>query len=196
MRRTTFAAMLVLLFAAVPAGAAPQAPHKETTSDFPKGASPLELETVVITKNIPQFSVLWAKDWSAKNLDAVMALYDTDAEFMPGFDTELGRQGGDPEKFRERARAIFRRSHLHSQRSDASGDLAYDSGVYDEKITSVKDDKVIQVRGNYLFVFRRQKTANGKSSNKPGRNLARGNSRGFSCALLYPPVYGPPSQSS
>lgn len=156
MRQTIYGALLALL-AAVPACAAPQVTHKETTSDFAKAAWPGELETVVITKNIPQFSVIWAKDWSAKDLDAVMALYAPDAEFMPGATDSWVGAAGIRKNFAGVLAQYSAQIHLQSVRSEASGDLAYDSGVYDETITSVKDKKVIHPRGNYLFVFRRQK---------------------------------------
>jgi ketosteroid isomerase-like protein len=52
--------------------------------------------------------------------------------------------------------------HLHSVRSEASGNLAYDSGLYDERVTPVKGGKVNHVRGNYLFIFKRQKNGEWK----------------------------------
>ena len=156
MRRAIYGATLALL-AALPASAAPQVAHKETTGDFARAAWPGELETVVTTKNVPRFSAMWAKDWSAKNLDAVMSLYAPDAEFMPGFTESWVGKAAIRKNFAGVLAQYAAQVHLQSVRSDASGDLAYDSGLYDEKVTSVKDGKVLQVRGNYLFVFRRLK---------------------------------------
>ena len=129
-------AMLALLFAAQPATASPP-PY-------------------VVVGNT------WAADWSAKNLDAVMALYDPDAEFMPGSMESWVGKAAIRKNFTGVLAQYSADLHLHSQRSFALGDLAYDCGVYDETITSLKDHKVIHPRGNYLFIFRRQKTGEWK----------------------------------
>lgn len=136
MRRTTFAAILAFLAAMGPAGAAPP-PHVAVGSE-------------------------WAADWSSKNLDAVMSLYDPNAEFMAGSTEGWVGKAAIRKNFVGVLAQYSADLHLHSQRSFASGDLAYDSGVYDETITSLKDHKVIHPRGNYLFVFRRQKTGDWK----------------------------------
>ena len=131
MRRTFYTAILALLAGAAPAGAAPQ--------DY------------LAVGNA------WAADWSAKNLDAVMALYASDAEFMPGFTESWVGKAAIRKNFAAVLAQYSAKVHLKSVRSEASGELAYDSGLYDENVTAVKDGKVLHVRGNYLFVFRRQK---------------------------------------
>jgi uncharacterized protein (TIGR02246 family) len=104
----------------------------------------------------------WAADWSAKKLDAVMALYAPDAEFMPGFTESWVGTATIRKNFAGMLAQYTTDLHLHSMRCAASGDLAYDSGVYDETITQLKDGKVIRPRGNYLFVFQRQKNGEWK----------------------------------
>ena len=46
---------------------------------------------------------------------------------------------------------------LHSERSQTSGILAYDSGAYSETIARVKGGAPIRARGSYLFLFQKQK---------------------------------------
>jgi ketosteroid isomerase-like protein len=44
---------------------------------------------------------------------------------------------------------------LKTLRAEHSDDLAYDSGDFEETVTSVSNGKQYQVKGNYLMVFRR-----------------------------------------
>jgi len=107
-------------------------------------------------------SAAWADAWSAKNLDAVMALYAPDAEFMPGSVPSWVGTAVIRKNFSGMLAQYSADLHLHSARIEASGHLAFDSGTYDETITEVKTGKVIHPRGNYLFVFRRQKNGEWK----------------------------------
>ena len=104
----------------------------------------------------------WADAWSAKNLDAVMALYAPDAEFMPGSVPSWVGTAVIRKNFSGMLAQYSADLRLHSARIEASGHLAFDSGTYDETITEVKTGKVIHPRGDYLFVFRRQKNGEWK----------------------------------
>jgi len=104
----------------------------------------------------------WAAAWSAKNLGAVMALYAPNAEFMSGSSESWVGVAAIRKNFAGVLAQYSAALYLHSARSGASGDLAYDSGVYDETITAVKGGTVIHPRGNYLFVFQRQKNGDWK----------------------------------
>ena len=107
-------------------------------------------------------SAAWASDWSTKNLDAVMALYAPDAEFMPGSTESWVGTAVIRKSFAGVLSQYSAKVHLHSVRIEASGNLAYDSGLYDETVTPVKGGKALQFRGNYLFVFRHVKNGEWK----------------------------------
>ena len=102
-------------------------------------------------------STEWAADWSAKKLDATLALYAPAPVFLP----TVGPRWAGLSVLRTNFAGLLANYNphitLHSLKAETSGDLAYDDGVYEETITSMKDGKVIAARGSYLFVFRRDK---------------------------------------
>jgi uncharacterized protein (TIGR02246 family) len=101
-------------------------------------------------------SSLWAADWSHRKLDDILQLYAPDPTFLP---TSGERWAGAAVIRKNFAAALQQFSadlRLHSVRSDASGTLAYDSGTYTESLIAVKDGRTMQLKGNYLFVFRLQ----------------------------------------
>ena len=95
----------------------------------------------------------WAAAWSAKELDAAVDLYAADAAFFPSIGGRIA--GRDATRMFGRALASNSPTiHMRSTRIATSGDLAYDSGEYDESLVS--DGRTTEVRGNYLIVLRRE----------------------------------------
>lgn len=96
----------------------------------------------------------WQADWNGKRLDDIMALYDDEAVFLR---PTAERTTGAPA-----IRSLFTRvlaantPHivLHPITMETSGNLAYDSGTYDETIVS--DGAMHATRGDYLIIFKRQ----------------------------------------
>lgn len=112
--------------------------------------------------DIDALSTTWAADWSNKKLDAVLSLYAPNAVFLP---TSRKRWSGTTEIRRNFAALLTQVSadlHLHSLKTGMSGDLAYDSGSYEETITPVKTGKIMHLNGDYLFLFQRQKNGEWK----------------------------------
>ena len=102
---------------------------------------------------VAQISEKWAKEWSAKNFDALMELYAEDAVFLPANGSRVTGRAAIRELF-EKALAVNTSSvRLHSKATEQSGDLAYDSGEYEETATSGGVTR--SGRGNYLVVLRR-----------------------------------------
>ncbi|HXC54594.1 MAG TPA: DUF4440 domain-containing protein [Rhizomicrobium sp.] len=101
-------------------------------------------------------STRWAADWSAKRLDAVMALYAPQPLFLP----TIGPRWEGAAAIRSNCTGLLATYDPHialrSLKSATSGDLAYDSGVYDETLRPVKGGKAIAAKGAYLFLFQRQ----------------------------------------
>ena len=103
---------------------------------------------------VAQISETWAKEWSAKNLNALMALYAEDAVFMPANGTRITGRPAIHDLF-EKAQAVNSSDlRIHSKVTEQSGNLAFDSGEYEE--TSTASGVTRSGRGNYLVVFRRQ----------------------------------------
>jgi uncharacterized protein (TIGR02246 family) len=108
---------------------------------------------VVVKDDVAALNQQWAKDWSAKNLDAVMKQYAADATFLP--------TGAPKVTGREAIRAFFKTVletntaslTLHSTAKMTSGDLGYDLGDYDETVKNAAG--TMSLHGNYLTVFKR-----------------------------------------
>jgi uncharacterized protein (TIGR02246 family) len=99
----------------------------------------------------------WAKDWNGKQIASVMTLYAGSADFLS---SNGSRYAGVP-AIRDFFKSVLAKNTpsitLRSATVEVSGDLAFDSGTYDE--TVVTGTKTRTLHGNYLFVLRRQ---NGK----------------------------------
>jgi uncharacterized protein (TIGR02246 family) len=99
----------------------------------------------------------WATDWSAKKLDAVIALYAPEPVFLPTIGPRWVGLAAIRKNFAGLLENYDPHVVLHSLETARSGTLGYDSGTYEETITSVKGGKPIPSRGAYLFLFQREK---------------------------------------
>ncbi|HJW40195.1 MAG TPA: nuclear transport factor 2 family protein [Rhizomicrobium sp.] len=116
----------------------------------------LALSAAASGQSLPTLSKQWAAEWSGKKLDAVMALYTPDAEFLP----TVGRGWLGAATLRKNFAGLLAAYNPHivlqPRRLFQSGDLAVESGDYAETISPVKPGKAIDSKGSYVFVFRRQ----------------------------------------
>jgi ketosteroid isomerase-like protein len=84
---------------------------------------------------IDQLRAQWIQHWNARELDALMALYSADAVLLPPpGELIVGR-----EKIKEHFKQLFDSApsihiQLTSDKTNSSGDLASDSGTYEETI--------------------------------------------------------------
>ena len=103
--------------------------------------------------DVARLSERWAKEWSAKNLDSVIALYAEDAVFLTATGSRVTGRAAIRDLFEKALAANTSDLSVHSKVTEQSGNLAYDSGEYEETMTSggVKRSG----RGHYLVVFRR-----------------------------------------
>jgi uncharacterized protein (TIGR02246 family) len=106
---------------------------------------------------VSDLSQEWAGYWNARNMKAIMTLYAEDAIFMP----TVGRPWTGEAAIRKGFAGVLKvyepDIHLTSTKALASGNLAYDSGTYDETLALVKGGRAVHARGCYLFVFAREK---------------------------------------
>ena len=95
----------------------------------------------------------WVSAWNAKQLDKVMSLYDANSVLLAA--------SGDVITGRDNIRSNFKQrmdsgdtgtATVNSQHSDSSGDLAYESGEFDEAIAAGGRHN----RGSYLVVLKRE----------------------------------------
>jgi ketosteroid isomerase-like protein len=102
-----------------------------------------------------QLRTTWAHNLRDKKIDASVAAYAPDAEFL------------QPDGSRVRGAAALRKLYetitttynsdltFESQRVESSGSLAYDSGTYSETLIDRASGKPQISKGSYLTVYRR-----------------------------------------
>jgi len=98
----------------------------------------------------------WAREWQAKRLDAVLALYTPDAVFLDASGSRVAGQRALRKFFASVLAQYSAMPSLHSVESSASGDLGYDWGDYSEVITPLANPAgAIQTHGTYLVILKR-----------------------------------------
>jgi uncharacterized protein (TIGR02246 family) len=82
--------------------------------------------------------------------------YAPDAVFLPPSTRRAG-QAAIREHFKMIMATFNSDLSLHSIETQQSGDLAYDSGDYQETMEQISDGSKREYRGNYLVIYQRQK---------------------------------------
>ncbi|HTQ14064.1 MAG TPA: DUF4440 domain-containing protein [Rhizomicrobium sp.] len=102
---------------------------------------------------VEDVSQQWAGYWNAKNVKAIMTLYAPDPVFLPAEGFRWTGAASIRRHFAAGLKLYDPRLTLASTRSAASGNLAYDSGTYEEVLSPARGGKSANTRGSYLFVF-------------------------------------------
>jgi ketosteroid isomerase-like protein len=105
---------------------------------------------------ISAISTLWAREWTARHPDTVLALYADDAVFHAPDHGRIAGRAAINDLFRLMQSTVIPSITLHSTRSQIAGNLAYDSGEFQETLTMKADNSTRQYHGTYLMVFRRE----------------------------------------
>jgi ketosteroid isomerase-like protein len=92
----------------------------------------------------------WVQDLRTKQLEPILKFYAPDAAFLqPDGERIVGSAA---------LRTLFQ-TILHSQKVETSGNLAYDSGDFQEILTNIASGAKIESKGSYVIIYKRQ--ANG-----------------------------------
>jgi uncharacterized protein (TIGR02246 family) len=110
----------------------------------------------VTAKDFSELREQWVQDLRAKQLDQVLKRYAPDAVFLPP-STRIAGQAAIREHFKMIMATFNSDLNLHSIETLQSGDLAYDSGDYEETMEQIADGTKHEYRGNYLVIYQRQK---------------------------------------
>lgn len=142
--RVSAAILIVVLFMASVEARIGGSVSKQSGSRGPRRVSRVE-----------RISEQWAKEWSGGNLDALMALYAEDAVFLTATGSRTTGRAAIRALFEKALAANTSELRVQSKVTEQSGQLAYDSGQYEETTTTggVKRSG----RGNYLVVLRRDR---------------------------------------
>ncbi len=144
MRRKVAAFAILTLVAASAAAQSSYQPDQAVSSDA--------------TKIFAQLREQWAQNLREKQIEASVAEYTADAEFIQ---PDGGRIHGTDaiRKLYETITATFDSNLVfNSQRVETSGDLTFDSGTFRELLTLRATGKRLFSTGSYLTVYRRDPT--------------------------------------
>jgi ketosteroid isomerase-like protein len=98
----------------------------------------------------------WVQDLRTKQLEPILKLYAADAVFLQPTGERITGSAGLRNLFQTIMATFNSDLTLHSQNLEASGDLAYDSGDYQESLTTIATGAKITSKGSYIIIFRRQ----------------------------------------
>jgi uncharacterized protein (TIGR02246 family) len=115
------------------------------------------LVTAASASPVSDIGAQWAGYWNAKNLNGIMTLYAPDPVFLPTSGERWDGAASIRKHFAEALAQVDPRLTMQSVKSDSSGNLAYDSGTYDEIAAPAKGGKPLHLKGSYLFIFQHQK---------------------------------------
>ena len=98
----------------------------------------------------------WVQDLRTKQLESILKFYAPDAVFLQ----PNGERIAGPAALRTLFQTIMATFNsdltLHSQNLETSGDLAYDSGDFQESLTTIATGAKITSKGSYIIIFKRQ----------------------------------------
>jgi ketosteroid isomerase-like protein len=119
----------------------------------PTAAAPTRASTLLTLAKIRE---TWVLDLHTKQLEPILKLYAIDAVFLqPNGDRIIG--GAAIRNLFQNIMATFNSDlTLHSQNLETSGDLAYDSGEFQESLTTVATGAKITTKGGYIIIYKRQ----------------------------------------
>lgn len=140
MCRTSHSSLLLLFIVLGTGVVSGQAPAKPATST----------EAEDFTTAIKKLRDTWVQEFNAGHADKVAALYAEEAVLMRGNGSLHNRDSIQAELQRSITAQAYNYS-VHSLHSEHSGDLGYDTGVYNEKFPNHLAE------GNYLVVVKKIK---------------------------------------
>ena len=136
------AAVALLVFALI---FAPTFSH--TASASPKSST---LETLAKLREA------WVLDLRTKQLEPILKFYTTDAAFLQPTGERITGATALRNLFQTIMATFNSDLTLHSQNLETSGDLAYDSGDFEESLTNIASGAKINSKGSYIIIYRRQ----------------------------------------
>jgi ketosteroid isomerase-like protein len=102
----------------------------------------------------------WARNLHEKRVEASVAEYAGDAEFIDPGGSRFAGSDALRSLFSTVTKTFDSDLTFTSKRVEGSGDLSYDSGTYTETLVVRATGKAQRASGSYLTVYRRGKDAN------------------------------------
>jgi ketosteroid isomerase-like protein len=98
----------------------------------------------------------WVQDLRTKQLEPILKFYASDAVFLQPNGDRITGSAALRTLFQNIMATFNSDLTLHSQNLEASGDLAYDSGDFQETLTTIATGAKITSKGSYIMIFKRQ----------------------------------------
>jgi ketosteroid isomerase-like protein len=98
----------------------------------------------------------WVQDLRSKQLEPILKFYAPDAVFLQSTGERITGSAALRTLFQTIMATFNSDLTLHSQNLETSGDLAYDSGDFQETLTTIATGAKITAKGSYIIIFKRQ----------------------------------------
>jgi ketosteroid isomerase-like protein len=98
----------------------------------------------------------WVQDLRTKQLEPILKLYAPDAAFLRPTGERITGSAALRTLFQTIMATFNSDLTLHSQNFETSGALAYDSGDFQETLTTIATGAKITAKGSYIIIFKRQ----------------------------------------
>ncbi len=102
----------------------------------------------------------WVQDLRSKQLEPILKFYAPDAVFLQPTGERITGSAALRTLFQTIMATFDSDLTLHSQNLETSGDLAYDSGDFQETLTTIATGAKITAKGSYIIIFKRQRSGN------------------------------------
>jgi ketosteroid isomerase-like protein len=119
----------------------------------PTATAAPQASTVVTLAEIRE---AWIQDLRTKQLEPILKFYAPDAVFLQPSGERITGSAALRTLFQTIMATFNSDLTLHSQNLETSGDLAYDSGDFQETLTTVATGAKITSKGSYIIIFKRQ----------------------------------------
>jgi ketosteroid isomerase-like protein len=98
----------------------------------------------------------WIQDLRTKQLEPILKFYAPEAVFLQPTGERITGPAALRTLFQTIMSTFTSDLTLHSQNLETSGDLAYDSGDFQEALTVIATGAKITSKGSYVMIFKRQ----------------------------------------
>jgi ketosteroid isomerase-like protein len=99
----------------------------------------------------------WVQDLRSKQLEPILKFYAADAVFLQPTGQRITGSAALRSLFQNIMATFNSDLTLHSRNLETSGDLAYDSGDFEESLTTIATGAKISSKGSYVMIFKRQR---------------------------------------
>jgi ketosteroid isomerase-like protein len=98
----------------------------------------------------------WVQDLRTKQLEPILKFYTPDAAFLQPTGERITGSAALRTLFQNIMGMFNSDLTLHSEKLETSGDLAYDSGDFQETLTTIASGAKITAKGSYIIIYKRQ----------------------------------------